>query len=180
MENRERSSAGGAGRLRLGQTEIEDLDPPLRRHLDVRGLEIAVDDPLAVGGVERLGELPGDAQDLVHGQRAGPNEALGQRLAVNELHDQEARVAGLFEAVDRRDVGMIERGEYPRLASEARQPGRVVRELLGKYLDRDLAAKAQIGGAVDLAHPARPERRTNLVSPEPDAWRKSHVKPRRS
>ena len=49
-----------AGRVhRLGEAEVEDLHGAVGADLDVRGFEIAVDDPLLVGGLEGLGDLPG-------------------------------------------------------------------------------------------------------------------------
>ena len=55
-------------------------------------------------------------------QRAARASAIGQRLALDQLEDQRAHAVGLLEAVDRGDVGMIERREHARLALEARQP----------------------------------------------------------
>ena len=52
-------------------------------------------------------------------------DALGERLALDELQDEGLRAAGLLEAVDVRNVRMVERGEHLRLALEARQPLRV-------------------------------------------------------
>ena len=59
---RDRPRAGG--RERLGEAEVEELDARLRQH-DVAGLEVAVDDPLPVRLVERVGDLDPVAQDLV-------------------------------------------------------------------------------------------------------------------
>ena len=52
---------------RLRQPEVEHLDGAVRPHLDVRRLQIAMDDPLLVRGLERLGNLPRDRQRLVDG-----------------------------------------------------------------------------------------------------------------
>ena len=49
----------------LGETEVEHLDLPVRRHLDVRRLEVAVDDALLVRLLERLGDLLRDGDRLV-------------------------------------------------------------------------------------------------------------------
>ena len=48
----------------LGQTEVQHLDDAVRRDLDVRRLQVAVDDPFFVGGFERLSDLPRDDQRL--------------------------------------------------------------------------------------------------------------------
>jgi hypothetical protein len=43
---------------RLRKAEVQHLDLAVGSDLHVRGLEIAVDDPLVVGRLERLGDLP--------------------------------------------------------------------------------------------------------------------------
>ena len=48
----------------------------------------------------------------------GP-EALGERRALDELHDQGAHTVRLLKPEDRRDVGMMELGEELRFALEA-------------------------------------------------------------
>ena len=56
-------------------------------------------------------------------------------FAFDQLHDERADAAGFFEAVDRRDVRMIERREELRFALEARQPVGVLREAFGQHLE---------------------------------------------
>ena len=48
----------------LGEAEVEDLDAPVRGEEEVLGLEVAVDDALAVCGGEALGGLDGPGEDL--------------------------------------------------------------------------------------------------------------------
>jgi hypothetical protein len=103
----------------LGQAEVEHLHGAVVAHLDVRGLQVAMDDPLFVRRFERFGNLPRDRQRL--GQRDGAaREPLRQVLALDQFHDERDRAVALFEAVNRADVGMIQRGEHLRLAPEAR------------------------------------------------------------
>ena len=54
----------------LGQAEVEDLDPPLGRDLDVGRLEVAVDHALGVGLLERLRHLRGRRSGPVAGRSA--------------------------------------------------------------------------------------------------------------
>ena len=53
-----------AGLRQLRQAEVEHLDDAVRRHHDVAGLEVAVDDAARVRGGERVGERDRDAQRL--------------------------------------------------------------------------------------------------------------------
>jgi hypothetical protein len=51
---------------------------------------------------------------------------------------------------------MIQRGEHPRFALEAREPLGIVREAAGKNLDRDVPARVRVARTVDLAIPPAP------------------------
>ena len=50
---------------RFGQPEVEDFHYAVGPDLDVRGFEIAVDDPLLVRGLQGMGDLFGNRQRLV-------------------------------------------------------------------------------------------------------------------
>ena len=56
--------------------------------------------PLLVRGLERLGDLPGDGERLVERHRPA-RDALRERLALDELHDERVTAADFLEAVDR-------------------------------------------------------------------------------
>ena len=64
---------GGAARVirseRLRETEVEHLDRAVGPHLDVRRLQIAMDDAVLVRGLEGVGDLPRDRQSLGDRQR---------------------------------------------------------------------------------------------------------------
>ena len=72
--------------------------------------------------------------------------------------------SGILEAVDVRDVRMIQRREHLRFALEAREPIRIAREHVGQDFDRDVAIEASCRGArYDLAHAAGADGRDDLV-----------------
>ena len=60
-----------------------------------------------------------------------------------------------------------ERDDGARLLLEALDPLGVSGHLGPQQLDRDLAVKPVVTGPVHLPHPARSERRDDLVRPEP-------------
>jgi hypothetical protein len=60
---REIGGRSAVGR-RLRQPEVEDFDDALRRDLDIRRLEIAVNDSFVVRRFECLGDLPRDRQGI--------------------------------------------------------------------------------------------------------------------
>ena len=61
---------------------------------------------------------------------------------------------------------MIEAGDDLRLALEPLTRQRVGRDVRGQDLDGDVAIQPRVGGLVDLAHPAGPERADHLVGSE--------------
>ena len=82
------------GAHQLRQAEVEHLHRAVGRDLDVRGLEIAVDDPLLVRRFERLGDLPRDRQRFVERNRPA-RDPLGERLALDQLQHERAGVSPL-------------------------------------------------------------------------------------
>ena len=56
-------------------------------HLDVRGLQIAMDDPLLVRRFERLGDLLRDRQRFVERHRA-LRDPIGERRTLDQLQHQ--------------------------------------------------------------------------------------------
>ena len=89
-------------------------------------------------------------------------QPLGEVLAGDELHRQEVRGRAVgerraLEAVDVRDVGVVERGQQLRLALEAGEALGILRQLGRQHLDRDVASELRVSGAVDLPHTSRAE-----------------------
>ena len=64
----------------LGQAEIEELRAGFGEH-DVRGLEIAMHNPLAMGFVEGVGNLDAVTQCLVEGDPGGSASAFAKAMA---------------------------------------------------------------------------------------------------
>jgi hypothetical protein len=72
--------------------EVEQLDLPRAAEEDVVGLDVAVHDFLVVRGGEHVEQLIGHEQDLLDRQAARFSLApVGERLAVEQLHDQKDR-----------------------------------------------------------------------------------------
>ncbi len=116
-----RSGFGGHTR----QAEVEHFDARLRQH-HVRGLEVPVNDAGLVRGRERAGQLGGDGERLTDRQTLrrsarthASGDARGERLAVQELHDQIGHSGVVPDVVDRADVRVGQRGDRSGLAIEA-------------------------------------------------------------
>ena len=127
-----------------------------------------MDQSLPVRLVERIGKRDGDRQELAHRQRAA-QQPLGERLALEQLHDQEVNAVLGADVVERADVRVLEARDRSGFSRQPLAPLGVLVEVLGQHLDRDLAVESGIAGAVDLAHTPGPEEPHDLVGSEPTA-----------
>jgi hypothetical protein len=135
-----RESARG-GVHRFSQAEVDDLRHGLvvvRRHQDVRGLQIAVDDPLLVSVLHGLADLHEEAQSLRH-TRPRRVAVFGDRYALDVLHHEE-RPAGLGQAAVEHlgDIRMIHHGQRLALGFEPREHLARIHTRLDE-LERDFA-----------------------------------------
>ena len=147
-----------SGALHLREAEVEDLDPAVAGQEHVVGLEVAVDDVLAV----RRGEAVRDAgRDLGGLARRDRPRAIRSR-SVSPSSSSVTRYGAPVvraEVVDDEHVRVVEGAGGAGLLLEAPQPVGVGGERGGQDLDRDDAAEARVERAVDLAHAAVGQRR---------------------
>ncbi len=114
-----------------------------------------MDDASLVPGFERLRNLARYGERFL--DRDGTiSDALGQRRSLDELEDECLYPIRFLETVDARDVRMVERRERLGFPLEPRQALVVVCEFLRENLDRNVAVKLRIAGAVDLSMPPLP------------------------
>ena len=157
------------------QPEVEELGAGAGQH-DVAGLEVAVDDPLPVRRVERAGDLDRVAQHLL--RREGPfSQAIGQRLAIQELHHQVINAVLLADIEEATDVRMGKARDNARFPLEPLPPCGILRDGIEQDLDRDDPFEPRVPGPVHVSHPAGACRRQDLVRPEHRAWGKGHAWP---
>ena len=137
-----------------------------------------MEDAALVGGFERLRDLECEPETFGDWNRA-PLEPLGERLALDQLGDQERRAVGFFKAVDTRSAGMVERRQRPRRRLDPRAPLGVVRERRREGPDRDLATPAGIAGAPQRSHvrrgPSRGDGSQDGVGAELGAGSNRHI-----
>ena len=96
-----------AGSIAFANPKSRTFTVPSVRHLDVRGLEIPVDNPLFVRGFKCLGDLSHDGQRFLERDRAA-GDPLRKIVALDEFHDERADPSAFFEAMDVRDVRVIQ------------------------------------------------------------------------
>ncbi len=149
----------------LGQAEVEDLGGSLIRDADVGRLQVTMHDALLVGRFQATGDLHRDRQRVLLAQGA-PGDPCGEILALYQLHDQEALGVPFFEAVDRRDVGMLQCGQRASLALEPGDPLGVPDEFGRQELQGHVPPQVGVPRPVDLAHPALAQLGGDLVMSE--------------
>ena len=93
-------------------------------------------------------------------------EALGQILPFHQLHDQRARRAALFQPVEMRDVGVVERGEDFSFALKASEPIGIAGEMLRQNLQGNVALQPGVAGAIHLAHATDAQSSEDFIRPQ--------------
>ena len=153
------------GRSFLGQTEIEDLQSPVRRDADVAGLEITVNDAGIVRGGKPLRELLAQLEDRFLWKGAGL-DLVAERHARHELHDQQVEAVRGVEVVNARDVRVTQPGQGHGLVSKPRPGFRVFKGRGRQDLDGDVAIEAVVERPVDDAHATGAEFLDDAVTPK--------------
>ena len=121
---------------------------------DVRGLQIAMNDPDLVRGGERVRDLRAHLEGLLDRQRAAA-QLLGERLPFEVLHDDE-RTSCLVRAgiEDRTDIRMLDGRDALGLLQQAPRKGGIVGLLIRNELDGDLTFEQEIMRQIHVSHPA--------------------------
>ncbi len=140
----------------LGDGEIHHLGHAVRRHHDVTGLDVAVEDALGVRILQRLGALEDDVHHLVDRQaRTVLLAGRHQGVALDVLHHQVVHAGFDAGIVERDDMRVAEHAGGMRLGEKG-APDRllVVRVVLGEAargFHRHIAAHEGVEALVDEA-----------------------------
>ena len=159
----------------LRQPEVQNLRAPVRSDEDVLGLEIAVHNSALVRGGEAARDLRCVVDGLTLRERRAP-QLLAQRLAFEQLGDDEGRAVVLPNVVDGEDVRVVERAGGASLLLEACEALGVCRELRGQHFDRHVAPDLRVAREIDLAHPALAEQGADFVAAEAGVRGKNHAR----
>ena len=149
-------------RAHLRQSEVENLGVPAPRDENVRRLDVAMNDALAVRRIQRVGHFGSEIEQQLVLHRT-PGDAMLQRYAVEEFHHHEDAAVFFADVVNSADIGMIQRRCRTRLAAEALQCSRIARYVVGQELERDKASQARVLGLVDDTHAAAAKLLDNAV-----------------
>ena len=131
------------------------------RDENIAGLDVAVDEPGPVRGVQRVGHLAGDPERAFGVERAVAPQHGAEILAFDVGHGQVERPV-VLPSVDHVDnVRLVERSCDLRLAQEAAPKTLVIRHVRRQQLEGDPLPGLRVLGNVDGAHRARPDQRAN-------------------
>ena len=121
-----RADDGAAPRLvrvvpeAFGQAEVGDLGAAVGGQENVGRLEVAVDDALAVGGVDGAGDYADGRRGLSDVLRPAADPS-SEAATVDEFKPEKGETAGLANVVDPHDVGVLEGSDGLGLVVEPRQ-----------------------------------------------------------
>jgi hypothetical protein len=132
-------------------TEVQDLQETVRRQLQVRRLQVAVDHTLLVRRHQPSRQLRAQSDDVLLQQ--GPLvKLLLQRGPQHQLHHQEVDPVRLVEVVECRDVRVAQAREDRSFPAKATSRLFVGEGSGGQELQSDVPPQLLVPGAVDLAH----------------------------
>jgi hypothetical protein len=136
----------------LGETKVDDLNLVAIGDEDVGRFDIAVDDAGLVGGLQRLGDLDGEAGRLVGGHRAALDPPFESLAGAEGHRDEELPLGRLSDIEYRADMGVVEARGRAGLAREAFAKHRILAPLEGQEFEGDCAVEAGVLGPVDDPH----------------------------
>jgi len=137
----------------FGEAKVENFDLAAIGDKDVGGLDVAMNDAFGVSCVERIGDLRGEIENLINGERTGL-DCVFERGPFEQFHDDEGFAVGGADVVNRADVRMIESGRGFGFAVEAREGMRIGGDIFGEEFERDVAVEARVFGFVHHTHAA--------------------------
>ena len=159
----------GLGQVRPtqpGQAEVDDLHLAVL-DVNVRGLEVAMHDPLAVGEGQSGRDLLHRVDLLTEGRELARVDHVAQVLAFEQLHGHVDEALLLAEVVHRHDVGVGEQGRGPSLLLEPLLRFVVAPGGGGHGLDGHEALQDGVPGPVDRSHGPATDLALDLVLPDP-------------
>ena len=144
------------------QTEVQDLGLPALGDKDIGRLDVAVHNSAGVGGIERVGDLDSQIEQLFNLERTAL-DLVFEGYAVQILHGDEGLPVLLADVVNGADIGMVQGRGRLRFALEAAEGLRIFGYIFGKELQRDEAVQSRVFGLVNHTHAAATEHLNDSV-----------------
>src|SRR5438445_3350683 len=128
---------------------------------------------LAVGLVQRVGNLDGVMQDLIERQWTFL-QPLRQRLALQVFHYEEIDSVLMAYVVENANMRMVQAGNGLCFTLEALAQFGSIGKVIREDFASDNAIQTRVAGAVDLAHPASANTGENFVRAQTFAGKDRH------
>ena len=147
-----------------GETEVHHDYASLLVAHDVLRLQVAVDDPFGMGGVERAADL------LNHGNRffrrvlAILAKHGAHIFAIDVFHGDEANAVGFAQVVNANYIFMRDIARKNQFLFETLQDGRIGGQFGANYFERDQSVEFAVTRLVDSAHATLSEHAQDLVT----------------
>ena len=126
-----------------------------------------------MGSLESAGDLHPQFKHLLDRQRLAIHVLL-ERLAFEQLHDEELLPLVFSHVVNGADVRIVQRGCGVCFALEALLRTGFSGETGRQNLDRDVSFETRVNGTVNFAHPAGANGRFDSIGAQPGARRQVH------
>ena len=140
---------------KTGNAEVHHLDAAVGQQHDVLGLDVPVDNALAVGMVQGLQDLGNEVDGLFPGERAAPLvQILFQGDAVDVFHDDILDLVTHRHVIHLDDMWVIQDRDRLGLVLEPLDQFRVFHELRPQDLDGHYPVLFQVAGTVYVGHTA--------------------------
>ena len=140
----------------LGQAKVQNLCFSTIRHENVRGLDVPMNDPFEMCGIQRIRNLCPKLQQLLDRQRFSA-QPMFQRLAFHQFHGNEGLAVAFVNIVNRADVWMVQSRCSTRFSFEPLQGLAVLCQFLGQELQGHEAAQLDVLGLIHHTHAATTE-----------------------
>ena len=150
----------------LGQAKIQNLRLSAIRDEDVRWLDVPMDDPGGMSGIQGVGELRAQFQDFVAFEAPLFQKSCLECLSLDQFHHDEGLTFVLADFVNRTDVGMIESGGGAGLPFESRNPDRILAKRVRENLNRNLASQFLVLRPIHLSHATFSQGREDFIVSE--------------
>ena len=144
--------------------EIHDLDGAVAEQHNIAGLYVAVYYPAVVRVLKRFKYLHGEMHRVAPFEHALLLDVVGERDAVDILHDDKLHLVGEAYVVNFHDVRVREKRDRLRFVPEAAQELIAARKLGFKYLYSNNAVLNNVAGAVDIRHSSDADKLQQLIS----------------
>ena len=155
-------------RIRAGKAcdaEVRNLDRSVLQKHDILGLDIAVDDALVVGVLERAEDLERKVDRFFQNDAAAADEIILEGDPFDILHHDILDHVAETDVVDLNDIRMREDRDRLRFVFEPAEEFAVLGVFLLENLHGDGAVVDQIVRPVDEGHSARADQALDLVAP---------------